>query len=43
MFDGVIDEIDHRIEQEVSVARDKYSLMPGDFEMATLVFGRCIT
>ena len=42
MFDGVVDEIGHRVEQEVSIARDEHALIPDDIEMPALVFRRGI-
>ena len=38
IFDGVIDEIGDRVEQEVSVAPDKHGPIPDKFEMLALVF-----
>ena len=38
MFDGVIDEVRHGIEQKVSIARDEYPLIHDRIEMRTLVF-----
>ena len=38
MFDGVVDEIGHGIEQEVSIARDEYTLVPDSIEMPTVLF-----
>jgi hypothetical protein len=42
MFDGVIDEIGHRIEQEVSVARGEHAPTSDDLETPTLVLRRGI-
>jgi len=38
MFDGVVDEISHGIEQEVSIARDEYTWVPDSIEMPTVLF-----
>ena len=37
MFDGVVDEIGHGIEQEVSITCDQYSLIRDDIETPALV------
>ena len=38
MFDRIVDEIRHGIEQEVPIARYKYSLIHYSIEMRTLLF-----
>ena len=38
MFNGVVDEIGHRIEQEISVAGNEDALMPNGTEVSALVF-----
>jgi len=42
MLDSVVDEIGHRIEQEISITGDEDSLLPNRTEMSTSVLGRGI-
>ena len=42
MFNGVIDEIGHRVEQEVPVARSEHAPIPRNLEMPALIFRRGI-
>ena len=42
VFDGIIDEIGHRIEQEVPIARDQHSLITDSIDMPTFVLRRGI-
>jgi hypothetical protein len=38
IFDGVIDEIGHRIEKEVSISRGEHTRIPDNLKMPTLLF-----
>jgi hypothetical protein len=38
MLDGIVDEIGNCIEQEISISRDEYALIPGEREMPAAFF-----